>query len=216
MEMLFVSLLFITALTSVRAKTYAEENHWAKAVEENKPATLKCNERNLNIDTKNGTGSVQWEKPNGVTIGASDSDFLLEKEGGYTNMVLKIHRVNSTNSGIYKCMINGTGKTLVRGINVRGPVYTKFLDQYEYNIIVAVVATVVFLVPLLGSCGVYKFRYIEDEEEKQNMFNMRHGEIDNGQAMMEKKTIAAEVEAKEGGGAYDNVDFNSDGIDTKL
>ncbi|XP_061184556.1 uncharacterized protein LOC133192582 [Saccostrea echinata] len=215
--MLFVILLLISTLTSVRA-TYAEDFHWAKAVRENEGADLECYEPNLNLNVMNNTGSVEWKKPNGVIIRANDNDFLLEDKGGYKHMRLTIHKVNSTNNGIYKCVLTGTGTKLIRGINVRGPVYTKFLDQYEYNIIVAVVATVVFLVPLLGSCGVYKFRYIEDKEEKQDMFHMRHGESDNGQAMVEKKTIAAKVEANEGGGAYENVNGydTADDIDTKL
>lgn len=206
-----VCLVSVVSFASVKA-TYAEDYHWASVVEENAPASLKCTEPKLDLNMTYA-GSVQWFKPTGMEILRTDEDFLLEDLDRYLRMTLTIHKVNASNSGIYKCKLMVSGSlnfiTLIRGINIHGPKHVKFLDEYESNVIVAVVATLVFLVPFLGGCGVWKFRFREDEEEKQkhNMFNMRHEEHDNGRVMTEvpEKTIAANVESPEGRGAYDNV-----------
>lgn len=201
-------------LSSANAEQYPEIFHWATSVEENSAAVLYCNEPNLNINTTGTFGSVQWYTPSGSKI-SSDKNYKLEDVENYTNMKLTVYKVNKTNNGIYKCTLQTTNLaiTLIRGANVRGPKYTRFLDEYEYNVIVAVVATVVFLVPLLGSCGVWKFRYREDEDGKANMFNMTHEDNGTVPVMTEipTKTVASTVESPEGNGAYDNL-----ATDTKL
>lgn len=202
-------------LSSASAEQYPELFHWAKSVEENSAAVLYCNEPNLNINTTGTTGYVKWYTPSGSQIMSPDNNYKLENVGNYNDMKLTVYKVNKTNNGIYKCTLltSNLAITLIRGANVRGPKYTRFLDEYEYNVIVAVVATVVFLVPLLGSCGVWKFRYREDEDEKANMFNMTHEDNGTGPVMTEipAKTVASTVESPEGNGAYENM-----ATDTKL
>lgn len=198
-------------LSSASAEQYPEIFHWAESVEENSAVTLYCNEPNLNINTTGTTGSVKWYTPSGSEIMSSNKNYKLEDVDNYLNMKLTVNKVNNTNNGIYKCTLQNSNVriTLIRGANVRGPKYTRFLDEYEYNVIVAVVATVVFLVPFLGSCGVWKFRYREDEDEKANMFNMTHEDNGAGPVMYEIPTKT--VESPEGNGAYDNL-----ATDTKL
>lgn len=198
-------------LSSARAEQYPEIFHWAESVEENSAVILYCNEPNLNINTTGTTGSVKWYTPSGSEIMSSNKNYKLEDVDNYLNMKLTVNKVNNTNSGIYKCTLQNSNVriTLIRGANVRGPKYTRFLDEYEYNVIVAVVATVVFLVPFLGSCGVWKFRYRGDEDEKANMFNMTHEDNGAGPVMYEIPTKT--VESPEGNGAYDNL-----ATDTKL
>jgi hypothetical protein len=213
----FACLVLVVSFVAVKAKTYAEDYHWANAVQENEGAALDCTEPRLNLNMTDGSGSVEWFKPSGMEILSTDRDFLFEDLGNFQRMRLTIYKVNASNSGIYKCKLTLPGSAppvmLIRGINIHGPKYVAFLDEYEDNVIVAVVATVVFLVPLLGGCGVWKFRFRDEEEEKENMFNMRHEDFDNGRVMMEipSKTVAASVESPEGRGAYDNA-----ATDTKL
>lgn len=202
-------------LSSASGELYSEMFHWAESVEENSAAVLYCNEPILKINTTGTSGSVKWYTPSGSEIMNSDNNYKLQNVDNYTDMKLTVNKVNKTNSGIYRCTLQSSGLTvtLIRGANVRGPKYTKFLDEYEYNVIVAVVATVVFLVPLLGSCGVWKFRYREDEDEKTNMFNMTHEDNGTGPVMTEipAKTVASTMESPEGNGAYENM-----ATDTKL
>lgn len=70
----------------------------------------------------------------------------------------------------------------IRGINLHQPLAKSASERYEYNIIVAVVASVVFLVPLLGACAIYKFRY-KSPEDKSKKYNVRHREYPNNVSM---------------------------------
>lgn len=92
---------------------------------------------------------------------------------------------------------------LIWGVNVCGFKYIRFFDEYEYNVIVVVVVIVVFLVFFLGSCGVWKFRYREDEDVKVNMFNMIYE--DNGVGLVMYEIFIKIVELFEGNGVYDNL-----------
>lgn len=208
---LSATLLLVGLTACVKGELYSELFHWAQVVEENKMVTLMCDEPRLGINTTDETGSVKWYKPSGSLIRTFDNNYKLEKVGGFYNMKLTVYRVNSTNHGIYRCELTKTDSNtifLIRGANVRGPKYTRFLDEYEYNVIVAVVATVVFLVPLLSACGVWKFRYREEEKEKANVFDMASREDNGSGPVMTEipgKTIASKAEAPEGNGAYENI-----------
>lgn len=161
-------------------------SEWAYEVLRDGTITLYCNDSSINIDT-NEYG--QWTIPSGVELKKQHNDSLLtvQQENGIEGFSLLLKKVESSLDGVYICKVKSVSTDVIRmatirGINLHQPLAKSASERYEYNIIVAVVASVVFLVPLLGACAIYKFRY-KSPEDKSKKYNVRHREYPNNVSM---------------------------------
>lgn len=156
---------------------------------------LYCNDSETQIATNE---IVRWKTPSGQNLADDQNDqYQVLEMHGITGYALKIKKMTSSDGGIYVCHIysgNDVRHTLVRGLNLSGPMYHSLSDKYRDQFIVAIVATVVFFVPFVGVCGIYKFRYKMYDDDKRDY-------LDNGTGMRE--TVADNVRYNEKG-AYAN------------
>ena len=192
---------------------------WAILMMESETAMLNCEdgfpEHELNSSLAN-TYVLSWKLPNGNMLSGNHNDAMFELKSGQNGIagyVLEIKKFKYEYSGAYICMVEDTmynqSMYILRGINMHDRKYASLAEKYEHNIIVAVVASVVFLVPFLGACLVYKYRWQSEEDKAarkaKKLGNKEAASYDNGVMKEFPPNSAAEsVKASEGGGAYEN------------
>lgn len=161
-------------------------NDWAYQTVRDGTITLYCNDSSINI---NDDEYGQWTIPSGKELVNHFNNSLLtvQMEHQIEGFSLLIKKVEASLDGVYICKVKSVTThvirmTAIRGVNLYQPLAKSASAQYQYHFIVAVVASVVFAVPLLGACAIYKFRY-KSQEEKSRKYNVRHREYPNNVSM---------------------------------
>lgn len=150
---------------------------------------------------------VVWESPNHgnlttATVKADDPLFEVKDTYNVVNGELRFKKITSGVHGVYICWVtlNNDHSAIVNrtifGLNIREKRYRSMSDKYSSNIIVAVVATAVFIVPLITICVTYRFSYENRKGIKPKRKYMQNGD---GYDMTVANTVAASEK-----GAYEN------------
>lgn len=149
-----------------------QEGEWGFQAYLNEDYTLECNHSSLAIASDD---SVSWELPNHVELTQAhmESNKYLLHDGttGVVNMKLTVKAVSEKDAGVYLChihtMSNTTRGFLLRGLNLAGPLYRDPFDEYRQNLMIGGIAAACLVVPLLGGCFLYKFRYQTSEQRSK-------------------------------------------------
>ncbi|KAK3606352.1 hypothetical protein CHS0354_041988 [Potamilus streckersoni] len=195
----------------VRCQTYT----WAYSTYLDVEFSFSCNDTRILLT--NGE-IVKWKTPQHKELkqGHNDSDYLVVDSITNTGQDLVIKRVRNDLSGIYVCMVYNNGslrKSAIRGLNIYKPLYHNLGEMYIENVIVAVITAVVFLVPLITMCAIYKFRYMTKEEKTrknemkrkyQEMISQHYGNTHNNHPHYDDLSEMVKAKDIDGSGGYDN------------
>jgi len=131
---------------------------WAYNVHLDTNLELYCNDSRALVEAND---TCMWKTPNGNMLSSpfNDSHYELKNDG----RILYVNSLTEAQQGLYTCMVKtptgGIILYVLRGINLSGRLYKNLNDKYEENVITAVVAALVFAVPMIGLCALQKFRY---------------------------------------------------------
>ncbi|KAL3878627.1 hypothetical protein ACJMK2_030961 [Sinanodonta woodiana] len=203
--------LVLALALRVRCNTYT----WAYSTYLDVEFSFSCNDSRILLTDDE---KVEWITPQHKTLGPryNDSDYLVRDSIRTNGQELVIKRVSNVHSGIYVCMVynnNILRKRAIRGLNIYKPLYHNLGEMYIDNIIIAVITCVVFLVPLISMCVIYKFRYMSKEDKKRKremkrkyheMISQHYGQTHTNDPHYED--LSENVKAKDvnGLGGYDN------------
>ena len=190
------------------------DDEWSYLWYPDEPFQLYCNSSKLSV---RNTEYIVWQTP-GEKILQPDHDDNLFKTNEYFGVPgyeLHIKKLTSETSGVYICRVHENGTNVLRtqtilGINIRDHKYDELFDKYRHHVIVAVIATVVFVVPFATVCIVFQFRYRTPEQRARAQEKKHRSYAYNGhQQEMQKYRPdgLAEVQSVEGKGAYENPEF---------
>ncbi|XP_052281753.1 uncharacterized protein LOC127879117 [Dreissena polymorpha] len=184
--------------------TRTTDGEWAYELYDGQKFTIDCRSA-LNISALTSP-TIVWKRyanDQMVDIQSSDAAFTM------IDFTLLINEIKPELYGVYMCEVRNSGDDSkdkgVFGINLHRARYHTLGEKYRRNLIVAVVAAVVFLVPLVGSCLVHYFRW-----ETRHMKSEKSRYY--GGYKMSKNGLGSSVQSPDGIGAYDN----PVGDDTKL
>ena len=129
---------------------------WAYNVHLDLSVELDCNDSRALIEVND---TFKWKTPDGLSSPFNDSHYELKSDG----QILSVTGLTEAQQGLYTCMVKtptgGIRLYVLRGINLSGRLYENLNDKYEENAITAVVAALIFAVPMTGLCALQKFRY---------------------------------------------------------
>lgn len=140
-SIVFVPLLFFLACPISAKNEWVE--HFAYI---DSDITMNCSVSENN--------TAKWYLPNGQPVKTSDHYQL---EGN----LLHIKKVSSKDSGLYTCKVNEINGTLnqIHTLNIGGPMYYSLSEKYYWNIVTAVVASIIVCFVFVSLILIYKFRY---------------------------------------------------------
>jgi len=193
-----------------------EQGKWAYQWYLNEPFAFRC----TNVFNITGGHKVVWGPV--PTIGMNDrldssvqnEHFQFRTHGGVPDAELFIEKVRPELHGVYQCnVINATGDTVhktIFALNWQEPLYKNINEKYERNIIVAFVATAVFILPVITLCVLFHFhweaRHPEYEAKRKYAYDNNGSEM---KQTISDHDVARAVQSSEGKGAYENPDFNT-------
>jgi hypothetical protein len=162
---------------------------------------------------------VVWDTPTEMSLptGTDDDNYKVETVDGIADVELLVKKIREENHGVYTCRVyekktrDMTAK-VVYGLNIHSKKYRDMTDKYRSNIIVAFVATAVFIVPVATILLLWNFRYearMETSGKRGGMY------VQNGKKELPTDSIAATVMSPEGKGAYENIN-DPDDLSTQL
>lgn len=98
--------------------------------------------------------TAKWYLPNGQPVINSDK-YQLEGD------LLHIKKVNTEDTGFYICKVKEINGTLneIHTLNIGGPMYYSISKKYYWNIVTAVVASIIVGLVFIALVLIYKFRY---------------------------------------------------------
>ncbi|CAC5422778.1 unnamed protein product [Mytilus coruscus] len=167
-------LLLLVGLISM---VTSEEYTWMSNALFGSSLELSCNDSRVMIQADD---KISWKTPDGkvVTDAYNHSDYKVK---GGQGEILLIESITFANMGIYTCILtkssDGMARAyLLRGVNLDGPQFANLNEKYEENITVAVIASLVFAVPLVGLMALEKFRYEKRNEDKTGQAYIVHPE----------------------------------------
>lgn len=213
--MLLVCVVVLLGVVGIRG----DEPDWGFQSYLDEDFRLTCNHSTLLPQPRD---QVSWELPNGNLLEQDTEKYTLTNgvstgADDVVGMHLTIRNVQDADAGVYVCHVyenfqmNAYRGRLLRGLNIGGPMYRDQFDKYREHLIVAVIAAVVFFVPMVTLCFVYKFRY-QTKEEKQAKYAQRE-EAFRHQRHLESNGPGGEL--SNSGGAV-NVGFENEERNTKL
>ncbi|KAK3100566.1 hypothetical protein FSP39_021872 [Pinctada imbricata] len=207
---------------------YGQENsfEWGVLALAGEKTMLTCEDgysmHMLNDSTPN-IYTLSWKVPGGKILHHNhDDNMFAVKEGdnGIQGFVLEIKSFDYHYDGAYICMVEDDDRnatmSILRGINMYDRKYASMSEKYERNIIIAFVATAVFLFLVLGTGLVYKYRWQSEEDkaaEKAKRLGMTSPRanyyVNDGAEELTTKTAADKVKAVNGEGGYENPNMES-------
>lgn len=131
---------------------------WAYNVYLGTNLELDCNDSRALVEVND---TCMWKTPAGEMLSSpfNNSHYQLKDEG----RILYVNSLTEAQQGLYTCMVKtstgGIKFYVLRGINLSGRLYKNLNDKYEENTIMAIVAALIFAVPMTGLCALQKFRY---------------------------------------------------------
>lgn len=153
-----MGILLLLAAFIPLVSTDGKTIEWAYNVHLDTNIKLDCNDSRALVDAND---TFIWKTPAGEMLSPSsnDSHYELKQDG----RILCVNRLTEAQQGLYTCMVKtptgGIRLYVLKGINLSGRLYKNLNDKYEENAITAVVAALVFAVPMTGLCALQKFRY---------------------------------------------------------
>lgn len=153
-----MSILLLLAAFIPLVSTDGTTIEWAYNVHLDENIELDCNDSRALVETND---TFMWKTPNGNMLSSpfNDSHYELKNVG----RILYVNSLTEAQQGLYTCMVTtqsgGIRLYVLRGINLSGRLYKNLNDKYEENAITAVVAALVFAIPMTGLCALQKFRY---------------------------------------------------------
>lgn len=141
-----VSIVFVLLLFFLVCQTSAE-NEWTEHFAYiNSDITMNCSV------PENHT--AKWYLPNGQPVISGDK-YQLEGD------LLHIKKISSKDSGLYICKVKEINGTLneIHTLNIGGPMYYSISEKYYWNIVTAVVASIIVGFVFIALALIYKFRY---------------------------------------------------------
>ncbi|XP_055894502.1 uncharacterized protein LOC106063136 [Biomphalaria glabrata] len=166
--------LLLTTLASAEdyqawsERSYLDEDH-----------EFTCNDTlgNIFIETDS---QLKWSRQHQSGYIETNGQYELKDFGGIANMTLLIKNVTGDHAGIYFCHVfNSTGQLVgraVKGLNLAGPLYKDYTDEYKWNIIVGFISSGCVMALIIGVGLVENFRYLSDEQ-KQKRKDRKNGKI---------------------------------------
>ena len=208
------AMLLALGLAERVGRSNTNDDEWSYLWYPDEPFLLYCNSSTLNVTD---TEYIKWMTPGKKILdsGFNDTQYATVEWYGVPGYELRIKKITAETSGVYTCRVHDSSTNVLRahtifGINIREHKYDDMFDKYRHHLIVAVVATVVFLVPFLTVCIVYNYRYTtpEDRARRQEK-KSRSYEYNGHQHEMQKYPPdgLAEVRSQDEKGAYENPEF---------
>ncbi|WAQ99082.1 hypothetical protein MAR_023455, partial [Mya arenaria] len=129
--------------------------------------------------------------------GTVNNYYEVRSKGGVGGAELYVKKVLPEVHGVYVCNVYNEDTTpynkTIFALNLRDQRYRVLGDKYKHNVVVAVISTAVFLVPLITLCILHRFRW----------------EARNPEEAVKRKYAYADGTSLEGNGAYMNPAFNT-------
>ncbi|KAK3606353.1 hypothetical protein CHS0354_041989 [Potamilus streckersoni] len=185
----------------VRCQTYT----WAYSTYLDVEFSFSCNDTRIILTDGD---EVVWKTPQQRELrpGHNDSDYLVVDLHDIPGHDLMIKNVSHDLHGTYVCMVYNNGtlrKKAIRGLNLYEPLHRNLMERFTKNIIVGVISSLVFSVPVVTLCMVLKFRYMTNEEKER--IKMKKSKV-REMASLGYVDPSEKVKVKdfEGKGCYDN------------
>lgn len=212
-----LSLCLLCAVTA-EMEGYADNNDWwAFEWYIGEPFRFKCQTSGLNF-TSNSL--VVWDTPTKKSLPTSydEDDYKVSTVDNVVDVELLVKKIQEENHGVYICRVytkdtrDMTGK-VIYGLNIHGKKYRDMTDKYRRNIVIAFVATAVFVVPVATIFLLWNFRYEVRVEKSQGKGRMY---VEDGKKEPPSDSIAATVMSADGKGAYENPEITEQNVSTQL
>lgn len=210
---LIFPLLFAAVSGAGISKDALQEEDWSFQTHLDESIEFHCNDSLIKLNT---SAVVQWVLPDRTILSSSHkgNKYAVGDEMNITGNTLMIYDVTEGDKGLYLCCVQNEEpwckQHTLRGLNIAGHKVKNLFDKYEHNLIVAVITALVFFVPLIAICLIYKYRYMSDED-KMKKRTMRKVKYDYDDEVKARPTSADMVASNEGNGSYYNP-----GVETKL
>lgn len=169
-----------------------------------------CNNSAMAVTTDH---YVTWMTPSSkiLRLDHDDEDFKVDTYAGISGFQLTLKNVQPQLHGVYVCQVyDGISRVkqgqIIFGMNVHTEKYRDLTEKYRSNIIVAFIATAVFVVPFATVCFVYHFQY-RTQEEKDNLQKKRLTHKQFGRSEGAEFDVYKVKPSDDG--AYENPDFNT-------
>lgn len=202
--------LCVVSMATAAMEGVSNGDDWAYQWYTGEPFRFKCQTSGLNITADN---YVVWDTPTRKTlpINHDQTDYQLSTVDGVRDVELLVKNVRSEFHGVYTCHVyaDNTAKNVgkvIYGLNIHDVKYHDMIDKYRHNIVVAVIATVVFIVPFATICLVKQFQYEERTKRKHGTTNGKPYMVEHELKQPYYDGVAENVKSTEGEGAYENPD----------
>lgn len=212
--MILAPLLLVFVAMATAEVGYSDNKHWAYQWYAKEPFSFRFE----NADPTNNTQIVVWETPRHEILAdnMNSSLYVISDYNGILNGELFIKEVTPETRGVYVCYLhhvndaghNETVKRSIFGINISIPKYRSKLERYRGNIIVAAVASAIFLV--VGSVVVLTHTCSYEKRMEDHQRALRGKQLrgpkhlsHNGDSFHSHNGIGIEIATQ----AYDNPEF---------
>ncbi|XP_045203698.1 uncharacterized protein LOC123556787 [Mercenaria mercenaria] len=182
---------------------------WAYQWYSDESFRFQCYISGLNVSQ---TDYVTWQTPDQKTLPKSHNDTVygLISKDNVADFELLIKKINPNVHGVYICKVHDDqgvvrGHTIY-GLNIHEAKYHEILDKYKRQINVAIIATAVFLVPVITICLVWHFQYVtpEMEAKRRQRKTGKPYSVSNDMQMATNGQLADSMASPEWKGAYEN------------
>ncbi|XP_045203696.2 uncharacterized protein LOC123556786 [Mercenaria mercenaria] len=214
MEKFAIALLLCTmsiATAAMEGVNYRED-WWAYQWYTGEPFLFKCQNSGLNITANN---YVKWDTPTAKALSSTynEADYEVKTTDNIRGVEILVKKVDAEFHGVYTCIVydnkGDEDSRVIYGLNIHDVKYRDMMDKYRHSIIVAVVATAVFIVPFATTCFVWHFWYEEVSKRKLGKSGKTSYVVDSEMKEPPTDGIAATVMSSEGEGAYDNPNLST-------
>lgn len=151
---------------------YTTEDDWAYQWYENEPFTIRCAASMPLFDNL----TVAWAAPGEeglLTTTSVSQHYEVRNSGNVSGSEIFVKSVAPAVHGVYVCHVNtADGEFYNKSIfllNYRDVKYHSLGTKYRSNVIVAVISSVVFLVPLFTLCALHEYRWEKRHPEYKTM-----------------------------------------------
>ena len=208
--MLFWTGLLLTLVALTDAEEGVSNDHdWAYQWYSGESFRIRCHISGLNASA---TDYVTWETPahKDLSTNYNGTDYELFNYNNVEDLEILIKNINSNVHGVYICKLYNSGEVLrghtIYGLNIHEEKYHDMMDKYKKQINVALIATAVFIVPVITCCLVWQFQYVTPEMEmraRRRKLGQKPYSV-SSEMQTTNGTFTDAVAAPEWKGAYDN------------
>ncbi|XP_060579436.1 uncharacterized protein LOC132736343 [Ruditapes philippinarum] len=208
---MFIRTIVLVALVAsvISEEGVSNNDDWAYQWYSGESFRFRCHISGLNVTEP---GYVTWETADHKVLSKhhNDTEYELFKYNMVDGFELLIKNVNPNVHGVYICKVFTSGGEIrghtIYGLNIHEVKYHVMMDKYKSQINVALIATAVFLVPILTTCLVWHFQYVTPEMEaraRRRKMGQKPYSISN-EMQTTNGHLADTVASPEWNGAYEN------------